>query len=83
MMVSSRKICGSINENITKTIRNDSNIADMTVEPCQIPTKDNGYTAVIKAELSTATGKFEAVGTSTPESLDGVKDVGKLIDKET
>ncbi len=78
MMVSSGKMCGSINE---KIVEFDLDIVEMTVEPCQIPSQDNGYIAVIKTELSSSTVKFEAVGTSTPESLDGVKDVGKLIDK--
>lgn len=78
MMVSSGKMCGSINE---KIVEFDLDIVEMTVEPCQISSQDNGYIAVTKSGLSTATGKFEAVGTSTPESLDGLKDVVKLIDK--
>lgn len=83
LMVFNEKMCGAINEKIEKLVRSDLSIVGMTVEPHQIPTQENRYTAVIKAGLHTGVGSFEALGTSTPEIIDGAQDIGKLIDKAT
>lgn len=83
LMVFNEKMCGAINEKIEKLVRSDLSIVGMTVEPYQIPTQENRYTAVIKAGLHTGVGSFEALGTSTPETIDGLQDIDKLIDKAT
>lgn len=80
LVVFNEKKCGSISEKIVKY---KLNIISMTVEPYQIPTQENGYTAIIKGGLHMDTGKFEAVDTATPESINGSKDIERLIDKAT
>src|SRR5712691_9505267 len=48
----------------------EEGLTRLKTSPVQIPTDDNGRTAIAKAEVETGKGLFEALGDACPENVD-------------
>jgi len=48
----------------------DEGLARLRTSMVQIPSEDNGRVAIVKAEVETSKGLFEAIGDASPENVD-------------
>lgn len=58
-------------------------VSQVTVQPAQIPSEQNGYTAVVRAGLHTSHGSFEGIGAVQPEDAGGSTHPQRLLDQAT